>query len=134
MSNPLVFYDGQCGMCNWAVQFVLKHERSPLCHFTPIEGETGRKRLPHWAHAANTIVLIENPDQIDAPVLIRSKAVFRICWLMGGPWKLLGALSFLPGFLFNWAYRLVAMNRYRIFGYGDSCIVPSAENRKRFLP
>ncbi len=134
MESPLVFYDGKCGMCNWVVQFILRHEHSKLCHFTPLEGETGRKLLPHWAHKANTIVLIEDPGAKEPTVLIRSKAVFRVCWLMGGPWRVPGLLSFLPGFLFDWAYRIVAANRYRVFGYGDSCIVPSEEERSRFLP
>jgi len=39
----------------------------------------------------------------------------------------------LPGWLRNWAYNLLARNRYRIFGKYDSCPIPSEKDRGKFL-
>ncbi|EGH07515.1 hypothetical protein Pgy4_04277, partial [Pseudomonas savastanoi pv. glycinea str. race 4] len=32
-----------------------------------------------------------------------------------------------------WAYNRIALNRYRLFGRYDHCLLPSPENRQRFL-
>ena len=39
MEKPIVFYDGDCGLCNRSVAFVLKHEKSPVIHFAAIQSE-----------------------------------------------------------------------------------------------
>jgi predicted DCC family thiol-disulfide oxidoreductase YuxK len=33
----------------------------------------------------------------------------------------------------DWGYDLVARNRYRLFGKHDTCPMPTAETRSRFL-
>ena len=42
-------------------------------------------------------------------------------------------LQIVPRGLRDWAYRVGARNRYRIFGQYDACPVPSEETRSRFL-
>ena len=34
-----VLYDGDCGICNRSVAFVLKHEKSASIHFAPIQSD-----------------------------------------------------------------------------------------------
>src|SRR4029077_16850480 len=49
-------------------------------------------------------------------------------------WRSLGwLLQLVPRRVRDWGYGVVARNRYRIFGRYDSCPVPSAETRGRFL-
>ena len=33
----------------------------------------------------------------------------------------------------NWGYKIIARNRYRIFGRSDTCLLPEAKYRDRFL-
>jgi predicted DCC family thiol-disulfide oxidoreductase YuxK len=67
-------------------------------------------------------------------ILSRSDAVSFVLIELGGFWRLLGKLfRLLPRSARDWVYRLVARNRYRIFGRSESCPLPSAATRSRFL-
>ncbi len=39
----------------------------------------------------------------------------------------------IPRPLRDWAYGLVARNRYRLFGRRDSCMIPTPELKAKFL-
>jgi predicted DCC family thiol-disulfide oxidoreductase YuxK len=43
-------------------------------------------------------------------------------------------VRWLPAFLLDLGYRVIARVRYRIWGRVDVCDLPSPENRVRFLP
>lgn len=130
----LVFYDGECGLCDRTVQFLLKADKKDVCVFAPLKGITALqmlKDLPPSQKNADSVILVENWET-DPKFCIRSKAIFRIFWLLGGWWSLLGWLNFLPAFLFDWAYRLVAHYRHQLFSK-ITCPVPDEKTRHRFL-
>jgi predicted DCC family thiol-disulfide oxidoreductase YuxK len=132
MSAPLVLYDGLCGFCDASVQWVLQHDRDGVFRFAPLQGETAatmRARFPQIPSDVDTIVLVD-----DDGAWLRSAAVFRICARLPGAWRGLSWLGVLPGFLTDLGYRFVARIRYRIWGRRDSCRIPTAETRARFLP
>ncbi|MCB1112918.1 MAG: DUF393 domain-containing protein [Chlamydiia bacterium] len=132
----LVFYDGECGFCDQVVQFLLRQDKKKIFVFAPLQGKTaGRllKDLPENVKSADSVILIENYDSKDPRLYLYSKAVFRVMWLLGGVWTLLGWRAFLPAFFYDWGYRLVARNRKRFFS-NDRCVVPSPEQKERFLP
>ncbi len=131
----VVFYDGQCGLCDRVVQFLLKADPKGLFLFAPLQGETAEKKLqqlPKEIRTADTLILIENYDSPEEVVYIYGKAAFKILWALGGFWAIPGLLSFLPGFMYDWIYRLVARNRKRLFG--EACMIPPSEEKNRFLP
>jgi len=78
-----------------------------------------------------------SPELQDRPpevLLARSDAVIFVLRQLGGVWQALAVLLWLiPRPLRDWGYGVVAHYRYRIFGRYDSCPVPSAETRARFL-
>ena len=64
----------------------------------------------------------------------RSEALVRLGRLLGGPWRLVALLSWLPRSLADAAYGAFARRRHA-FGAADStCVLPSAAERARFLP
>ncbi|MGK5595290.1 MAG: thiol-disulfide oxidoreductase DCC family protein [Parachlamydiaceae bacterium] len=131
----LVLYDGTCGLCHGAVQFILRNDRRKIFQFAPLQGEIASTLLQDWKRrypGADTIVLIESWDQPNQQMLSYGKAALRILWLLGGSWALLGVFSFLPSFLSNWIYRYIARNRYTWFGHQE-CLIPRDSDRKRFL-
>lgn len=138
MQNPgshLVFYDGECGLCDQAVRFILKRDKRQIFLFASLYGKTAAEYLadlPSELKNSDSLILIENFKKWDRRVYIGSTAVFRICWLLGGGWSFIGLFFFLPAFLFNWAYRLVANNRHRFFD--PQCVVIPPDQQKRFLP
>lgn len=131
----LVFYDGECGFCDHTVQFLLKNDKKKIFCFAPLQGKTAAKimpTLPAAAKNADSLILLENFGQPNQKNFLFGKAIFRIFWLLGGKWRLLGAPFFLPGFLYNWGYRLVARNRKYLF---NSCSIHSkTRTQDRFLP
>jgi predicted DCC family thiol-disulfide oxidoreductase YuxK len=132
----LLFYDGRCGLCDRAVKFLLKADKKQQFVFAPLEGETASRylqKLPPQLRFSDSLVLIENYQTANSRIFLFGKGALRIAWLLGWPWDLIGWLSFLPGFLFDWAYHLVAMYRHRFYPDGP-CPFPTKKQKERFLP
>lgn len=131
--GPLLLYDGICALCNGAVTFVLKRDRSGAVRFAPLQGETAAKLLagrPELA-AVDSMIWID----ADGVAFTRSAAALAIARHVGGGWALLASLvRIVPAALRDAIYDLVARTRYRIFGRYDACPVPPSEHRARFLP
>ena len=74
-------------------------------------------------------------DQLGGPdesgIHDESDASLQVYRRLGGPWWLLSLARFIPRFIRNPAYRVIARNRYRWFGKRDACRIPSAEERSR---
>lgn len=130
-SNPIVFYDGLCALCNGWVKFVLRRDKEAVFRFAALQTEAARVYLePHAIDPAllNSIVVLDN-----GKVYQRSAGILRILDHLGYPWKLLGVTKILPTFLRDWAYDFVARIRYRVFGRFNSCPLPPFDMRDRFL-
>lgn len=133
----LLLYDGQCGLCNRALLFVLERDPEGQFAFAPLEGSTARQfepLLPSDEKLGESLLFIEEFASASPRLLLRSQALFRLFWLLGGHWRLLGWLYFIPAtrFFFDPLYRLVAHHRDRFFS--RRCLLPQDEHRDRFLP
>ena len=129
---PIVLYDGTCGLCHRSVQWLLRHERDHVVQFAPLQGETAdalRARFPEIPRTLETVVLVD-----DDRAHLRSKAFLHVARHLRAPWRWAYAVRWLPGFLLDLGYRLVAAVRYRIWGRADACELVSPEQRSRFLP
>lgn len=127
----IVFYDGTCGFCHKAVQLSLKWLKDDQVYFSPLEGQTAaelRKQKPDFPADLDAIVLLKNNH-----IYLAEAAFFELSKHFKFPWKLLSIFRILPRFISGAIYKLVAKNRYRIFGRKDSCDIPGAEFKKRFL-
>ncbi len=132
----LVFYDGNCGLCDRAVQFVFVEDKKQQFAFAPLQGETASqylRKLPPEIRFTDSLILIENYRSPYPRVYILAKGALRIAWLLGWPWMLIGWLSLFPGWMFDWIYRLIASHRRRFFPQ-DQCFIPPADQKDRFLP
>jgi predicted DCC family thiol-disulfide oxidoreductase YuxK len=131
LTHPIVFFDGDCVMCNGFLDWLIAIDRSVLFRFAPLQGETARHLLPP---------LPQNPEEWSIYVLdetglySQSEAVLQILRLLGGVWALLSVGGVIPIVLRDSVYRVVARNRYRILGKRERCRVPSEQERSRFLP
>ena len=134
-SGPVLLYDGACGLCGTTVRLVLRHDRRGTLRFAALGGGYALAvvgRHPELA-GADSMIWVEpggagRPEQ----VLVRSAAALRVARYLGGPWRLLLAVGFVPSPLRDAAYDLLARHRHRIPG-AVACVVPTAEERARFL-
>lgn len=129
--ESILFFDGVCGLCSKAVDFVLVRDYQQAIKFAPLQGDTARSLLtPGDVQNLNTMIL-----WVKGRSYRKSAAAVRVLWRLSLGWKILGTLLWLiPLPLRNLGYTLVARNRYRFFGKKETCRLPTPAERLRFLP
>ena len=135
--HPILLYDGVCGLCNRLNQFVLRRDPEGLFRFASLQSPLAERILTrHGASARDlgTVYVVVDYNQPNESLYLRSDAVVFIWTHLGGIWCPAGNLmGWLPRWFRDWAYRVVARNRYRVFGRYETCMLPSPETRSRFL-
>lgn len=129
----MVYFDGVCGLCNRFVDFVLRRDRRGVFRFAPLQGGTASERLSQGRRPGNPelrTLLVEDKDGVHE----KSEAVLRVLAELGGAWRLFGIAKRVPRALRDGLYDLLARNRYRLFGKRETCRLPTAGERARFLP
>lgn len=129
--DGLWLFDGVCNFCSGSVQIALRLDRKGQLRFTPLQSPFGR------AIAARYGLDLENPDSFlffdHGRPLDASDAVLALARRLGPPWSLAGVLGVIPKRWRDAAYLLLARNRYRLMGKKDACMVPTLEQRARFI-
>src|SRR5688500_5144509 len=108
--GPIVLYDGECGLCSRSVRFLLARDGGQLW-YAPLQGETAaalRAKHPEIPRTLESVVLVDG-DRVH----LRSKAFLYGAKYLTRPWRWAHALRWLPAFLLDLGYRLVARVRYR---------------------
>ena len=129
--GPVVLFDGVCNFCNRAVNFILRHEKKAVLKFAPLQSEAGRRLARQYglnSDQPESLVLIE-----EEKLYLRSSAALRICRYLRGGWPLMIGFIIVPTVIRDLVYRWIAANRYRWFGRRSQCMVPTEENRSRFI-
>jgi predicted DCC family thiol-disulfide oxidoreductase YuxK len=130
-SENVILFDGVCNLCNGLVRFVIKHDRTGSLKFASLQSEYGTRlqsRIPQGTRDSDTIVYSRK-----GIFFFRSDAVLNIFKDMGGPWKILYGLHIIPRSVRDFLYKVVAANRYRVFGKREMCMVPEPRDKERFL-
>ncbi len=131
MACHLILFDNECSLCERAVSTLIRLDKHRQLLFTPLQGKTARQTL-RTIPPNNSLLLIENWRSPDTRVLKYGKATLRILWHIGGPWRLLGFISFLPTFFIpDLLYLLIARHRHS-FSCPIKLIPP--DDPSRFLP
>jgi predicted DCC family thiol-disulfide oxidoreductase YuxK len=129
--QAVLLYDGLCCLCNRTVHFLLRIDHRSVLHFAALQSTSAKSLLEQVDHSRplpDGVVLIHN-----GKIYTESEAALKSLQLIGGIWKLLAMLRFIPNFIRKPIYRLVARNRYRWFGKYDTCPLPKPEWKQRFL-
>ncbi len=135
-SNPILLYDGVCGLCNRLTQFLLKHDHQDRLRFAPLQSPFATALLQRHgldSRDLDTVYVAIDPGETSERVLARSDAILLLAKELGGVWRLFEIGKLVPRFLRDKVYELVARNRYRVFGKYDACMLPEAKHRKKFL-
>lgn len=136
-ANPIILYDGVCGLCNRLVQFLLKHDKRGHLRFASLQSGFAEKVLGRHGidpRDLDTVHVVMNYNQPGERVLQRSDAVLRAGRELGGFWGASASFArVVPRGLRDLVYRFVATNRYRVFGRYDACMLPDPNQRSRFL-
>lgn len=128
--NPIVLFDGECNLCDFGVQFILKHDPKEIFHFASLQSDVGIVLLEKYnvPKSTDSIILIE-----DGYFFTESTAALKIARKLTGFWKWLSIAIIVPKPLRDMVYKWIAKNRYKWFGKKQVCLLPTAEQRNRFL-
>lgn len=126
----IVFFDGECGVCNFWVQWILERDKKDQFMFASLQSDFGQKFLSERGLETkifNTMYLWK-PNRY---YLIKSKAVLQIANLLGGVYKLSAIGKFIPGFLSDKLYDIVSKNRMKLAN--QKCYLPTPHQKKKFI-
>ena len=133
----LVVFDGQCGLCDRAVRWLVRRDGGDRLRFAASESEKVSELLARHGFSATgpeTILAVRDAGGPEEQVLARSAAVVALLRELPKPWPWVGVgLGWIPRALRDAGYRLVARWRYRIWGRMENCPIPTPEERGRFL-
>lgn len=127
----LLLYDGDCGLCNRAVQWLLQRDRRDTFRFCALQSATAKQILESAPPA------IRNSDSIILYAGHRffhlSTAALKAAAGLGGKYRLLSVFLWIPAFLRDSIYRFIARNRKRWWPYGPSCALPRQPWQHKFI-
>ena len=136
-ANPIILYDGVCGLCNRLVQFLLKHDTQERLRFASLQSEFAERVLARHGidpKDLDTVQVVVNYERPEERVLGRSDAILRAGAELGTPWNVLATIArIVPRALRDVVYRFVARNRYHVFGKSETCMLPDPNQQHRFL-
>ena len=135
-ANPIVLYDGVCGLCNRLVQFLLKRDKRDRFRFASLQSEFAQRLMTRHGvdpHDLDTVYVVKDHNQSNETLLARSDAILYLLRQLGGIWSVAGIGRVLPRGFRDAVYKIVARNRYRVFGKHESCMLPEPKHRAKFL-
>lgn len=130
-AHGILLFDGVCNFCNDTVNFILDHDSDRYIKFAALQSDTGQALLKHFQLPTSdfdSLVYIENQA-----LYTKSTAALRIAKHLDGIWSWSQVGLVIPRFMRDWAYDLIAQNRYKWFGKQEQCRMPTAAIRARFL-
>jgi predicted DCC family thiol-disulfide oxidoreductase YuxK len=128
---PTLFFDGECGLCNRFVRWLMRRDVLGIFRVAPLQGETARTqgvKLTGEPHAWS-LVLVDEAGTHEG-----SEATLRAIGRLGAGWNAARLLLFVPRVIRDTVYRWIAQNRYRWFGRVESCALLTESERNRLLP
>ena len=130
-AKSIILFDGVCNLCNGFVQFIIKHDKAGRFVFGMLQSEHAAKILADYNYInkkMNSVILIE-----DGKIFSQSTAALHIAKKLDRGWKLFYAFIIFPAFLRDGVYAFIAKYRYRVFGRTDSCMIPTADLKEKFI-
>ena len=130
-NHRIILFDGVCNFCNFWVNFVIDRDKDDIFKFAALQSEAGQKLLNKFnmkTEDFDTFILIDGEI-----CFTKSIAALKIARKLNFPVKVLYYFIFIPKFLRDLIYLLIAKNRYKLFGKRDVCRIPKEEERNKFL-
>lgn len=142
----IVYYDGDCALCNWSVARCLSRGVPPGVRFASQDGEAFERLTaarPDLAEVDSMVleILPATPEAGTASaspptgeIKVRSEAVLWLAARLDGPERWFALLArIVPRTVLDWGYRVLARNRQQVGRRLAECPVPTPEQRRYFL-
>ncbi len=127
----IVLFDGVCILCNGFVNFIVKRDEKAIIKFATLQSNIGKIILQKKVikdDEMNSVIVLINDE-----IYTKSTAAILLLVELGGFWKCVYPFYFIPKFIRDFFYNIIAKNRYKIFGKKETCMIPSKELAARFI-
>lgn len=130
-SDQIIMFDGVCKLCNGWSRFIIRfdsHRAFRLCSMQSEEGQAILRWFGYPAEDFETMLLIQGNKALE-----KSDSFLAIVSQLPFPWRLIGIFRYLPKHLRDWSYDRIALNRYKLFGRYEVCLLATPDHAARFL-
>src|SRR5690554_64993 len=104
--QKILFYDGDCAMCNHAVLFVMKRMGVESVFFSPLQSEFAKKHIPESYNDIDAIILKDGDD-----FYIKTDVFIALSKINSSKFNFLGLLRYIPKTIRDAVYDFIARNR-----------------------
>ena len=125
MEYEVIVIDGYCNICSKFYQFIVKYDinnKYKISEFDSLFSKQNNLELKK----INSIVLVKK----DKSILKNSKALKSIFYNIPKLKAIYYILKITPEFISDFAYKIIANNRYDLFGKRESCSISSKKKDK----
>ena len=125
MISPIVFFDGECGLCSRVVQLIYKKEKNNKIYFSPLQSKYAIDILNQHniKPDLNTFYFYNNNKMHD-----KSSAALKIIPFLKWHYYFLLVFWIVPKFIRDFFYGLIANNRMKF--YKEVCeFIPDLNKR-----
>ncbi len=128
MEKIVIVFDGFCVLCNNYVSWVANRNPNKNIFFTNFDSNYIKNNFPQLK-LGDTIFIIREDNKI----LKRSQAI-KFCFkFIRLNYFLKTLIKISPNFLLDIFYRIIAANRYKLFGKNQICSVPEGIIKENIL-
>lgn len=126
----IVFFDGECLLCQGFVQFLWKRDKVHRLHFASLNGLKARELLSQEITMEKESVVYYDEGKI----YFRTDALIGILKNLGWEMRILAfGLSLLPCAFRDYFYKRIARHRYQWFGRSEECLLLQGHEKEYFL-
>lgn len=119
-SQPTVVYDGNCNLCLFWLDVLLKSRPDPPFQLVSVTDLTQHEKSQLGIEKESdfhSVIYLKNRIPF-----LKSDAIIEIGRDLGGRWKLLTGMKWIPKSMRDRMYTTIAVNRYRWFGKRETCV------------
>ena len=129
LDSPVLLFDGECMLCNTAVQWIVQREKDELLHFASLSSEKAKALLQSAGlkEYADSIVYVDR----DGSVFLAHDAAFKVIKHLRRSWQWLKLFQCVPRGLRSAVYTWIAKNRIQWFGSVEHCALLTDFDKSR---
>lgn len=129
--HHIILFDAECVLCSAWADFMIKQDTHYQFKLVSVQSCIGQQLLTYCHLPTDhfeTMVLLGNGQ-----CYTESTAFLRIVQRLYSPYASLKYASVIPKTIRDFAYRRIALNRYRLFGKTQQCYRVTPETQQHFL-
>ncbi len=131
-SEPLIIFDGNCVLCSSGIEWMLMRDPNGTSRFATVQSRVPQALYQHYG--LDPVAFDSFMVLTDGVPHLRWSGALAAGRTMPAPWRWLGyAARIVPDFLGDRIYDWVQRNRFHWFGTRDTCFLPDAKQKQRFL-